>query len=155
MIQIYTDGACSKNGYEGSSGGFGYVAVENEKVVRANAKMSNGETTNNREELKAILSAAITFGGNEWEIEIFSDSAYCINTLSNWMYGWQKRGWLKSDNKTPENLDLIKIYYYLVQDLEYKIKLTKVKGHSGVKWNEIADSLATGRIKPEEIMEES
>lgn len=61
------------------------------------------------------------------------------------MYNWARNGWLKSDNKSPENLDLIKTYY----DLEkrgFKITLEKIKGHAGNRWNEMADQLATGKI---------
>ena len=45
----------------------------------------------------------------------------------------------------PENLELIKAYYDHYQK-GYRIELIKVKGHSGNKWNEMADDLATGRI---------
>ena len=38
---------------------------------------------------------------------IYSDSAYCVNTINDWMYRWERNGWLKSNNTTPENLDLI------------------------------------------------
>jgi ribonuclease HI len=62
------------------------------------------------------------------------------------MYNWAANGWIKSDNKIPENLDLVQAYYNLIQK-GYKCELLKVKGHSGNKWNEMADNLATGRAK--------
>lgn len=147
MLTIYTDGACSKNGYAGSSGGYGVVAVDDENIIELRSKRSDGETTNNREELKAILYAMIKYGRTPNEIPtVYSDSAYAINTLTQWMYGWARNGWLKSDNRTPENLDLIQPYYDLVEK-GYKINLVKVKGHAGNKWNEMADALATGKMK--------
>jgi ribonuclease HI len=69
------------------------------------------------------------------------------------MYSWASKGWLKSDNKTPENLDIIKKIYELNKN-GYYIRLVKVKGHKGIKGNELADDLATGRIKAADILME-
>ena len=77
---------------------------------------------------------------------VWSDSAYAVNTINIWMYSWASKGWLKSDNKTPENLDIIKKIYELNKN-GYYIRLVKVKGHKGIKGNELADDLATGRIR--------
>ena len=57
------------------------------------------------------------------------------------MFRWANNNWIKSDKKTPENLDLIKTYYDLWQQ-GYRINLQKVKGHAGDKYNELADKLA-------------
>ena len=82
---------------------------------------------------------------------IRSDSAYAVNTFNNWMYNWQRNGWLKSDNTQPENLDLVQRYYNLVQDTI--ITLEKVPGHATNVWNNFADGLATGRISLYELQE--
>lgn len=152
---FYTDGACSKNGSLDSSGGYGVVGVSgNDTLAFVHSKHTDG-TTNNREELKAILYVIINYGvkiNGEWDEipTVYSDSAYCVNTLNDWMFKWAKNGWIKSDKKTPENLDLIQAYYELYQQ-GYRINLQKIKGHAGNKWNELADKLATGKINPEEI----
>jgi len=144
---IYTDGACS---YNPGPGGFGVVVLDdNNNIINTYAEYSL-ETTNNREELKAILWAFLRYGvpaaaGSTPPI-VYSDSAYSINTLTSWMFGWQKKGWLKSDNKPPENLDLIKPFYNYWQQ-GFRINLQKVKGHAGNKYNELADLLATGKVK--------
>lgn len=96
--------------------------------------------------MKAILYCLINFGNKEYTLNVYSDSAYAINTFTCWMYSWERYGWLKSNGLPPENLDLIKAYYNLIQQ-GYKINLMKVAGHSGNKWNELADDLATGRKK--------
>ena len=62
------------------------------------------------------------------------------------MFGWARKGWVKSDNKTPENLNIIKEYYDLLNQ-GYKINLQKVKAHAGHTANELADQLARGLIK--------
>ena len=108
-------------------------------------------------ELKAILYAFLNYGVNINTNEftnnipiVYSDSNYCVQTFNSWMFSWANNGWVKSDKKTPENLDLIKAYYDWYQK-GYRIDLRKVKGHAGNKWNEIADQLATGKISPEEV----
>ena len=59
MITIYVDGACSGNGKENSKGGFGVVIVDkdNDIVLKKYQEFSKN-TTNNREELKAIIYAS-------------------------------------------------------------------------------------------------
>ena len=63
------------------------------------------------------------------------------------MFGWAKRGWVKGDNKTPENLDLIQAYYNCWNN-GYRIDLRKCAGHSGKNdWNAKADKLAVAAKK--------
>ena len=140
---IYTDGACSGNGKIKNNGGFGVVAVDEvtNELVFAYRKLCEN-TTNNREELKAILYALIQFGKIKPTPIVYSDSAYSVNTLTNWMYSWERAGWIKSDKKEPKNLDLIKAYFDLVENQGYQINLQKVKGHNNILGNELADQLA-------------
>lgn len=148
MITIYTDGACSKNGKEGAHGGFGVVVVRDDIIIDAHQEFSD-ETTNNREEMKAILWALNKYGSLAFEVPVvYSDSAYSVNTFNEWMHSWKRNGWLKADKKVPENLDLVKEYYNSLK----KIDLRKIKGHAGHEWNELADKLATGKISPTEAM---
>lgn len=132
----YTDGACSGNP---GPGGFAVVSLNDNYELITTYSKHDENTTNNRMELKAILYCLIKFGREN--PEVYSDSAYAVNTLNSWMFNWANNNWLKSDNKTPENLDLIKTYYDLWQQ-GYRINLKKVKGHNGNKWNEMADKLA-------------
>ena len=108
-------------------------------------------TTNNREELKAILFALITYGRNKPTPIVYSDSAYCVNTFNDWMFRWASNNWIKSDGNSPENLDLIQAYYDFYNK-GYRIDLKKIKGHVGHKYNELADKLATGKISEEEAI---
>jgi ribonuclease HI len=144
---IYTDGSCSGNGKTENTGGFGVVVLDdNENLLTAYQKQSEN-TTNNREELKAIVYAFLVYGRQKAPFPtVYSDSAYCVNTFTNWMFSWAAKGWVKSDKKTPENLDLIQAFYDHWQK-GYRIILEKVPGHSGVKWNEYVDKLAKNEIK--------
>ena len=67
------------------------------------------------------------------------------------MFRWAANNWIKSDGRTPENLDLIQAYFDHYMN-GYRIDLRKVKGHAGEEWNELADMLATGKISPMEAM---
>ena len=142
-MTFYTDGSCLANGKADAYGGYGVVGVNlnTNKVEFVRAKRSYN-TTNNREELKAILYALIQFGKTKPTPIVYSDSAYSVNTLTNWMYGWERAGWIKSDKKEPKNLDLIKAYFDLVENQGYQINLQKVKGHNNILGNELADQLA-------------
>ena len=89
-------------------------------------------------ELSAILWTFLKYGSKNDKLTIYSDSAYCVNTLTNWMFSWEKNNWKKSNNKTPENLDLIKPFFNYFK-LGNIVELKKVKGHAENKWNNMAD----------------
>ena len=140
---IYTDGSAHPNP---GPGGFAVVVCDNNNnIITTYAKYTTDNTTNNREEIKAILWALLKY---DEEVIVYSDSNYCVQTFTNWMFSWARNGWIKSDKKIPENLDLIQAYYDAL-NAGYKINLKKVKGHAGNKYNELADGLATGKVKPQ------
>ncbi len=143
---IYTDGSCLGNGTTKSKGGFGVVLLSNSKNLLYTYAEFEENTTNNRQEMKAILWAFEHYG-KHGDLTIYSDSAYAVNTFSKWMYSWARNGWKKANNQTPENLDLVQRFYNLVMEENYRANLILVKGHNGNKWNELADDLATGRKK--------
>lgn len=135
---FYTDGSAHPNP---GPGGFGVVIVDPRgEVIETYAKHCDN-TTNNAEEMKAILYAAYRARLAGESAIIYSDSAYAINTFTNWMYSWERNNWTKSDGKVPENLDLVKAFFDLSKTMD--INFIKVKGHKGNKYNELADKLAT------------
>ena len=147
-MEFYTDGSAHPNP---GPGGYGIVGVENNKAIFIKSKQYDGPVTNNEMELKAIVYVMLHFGSKTSPPIVYSDSSYCVNTFNNWMFAWQKKGWIKSDKKVPENLEIIKAYYEWYQ-LGYRIDLRKIKGHDGHQWNELADDLATRKIKDCEII---
>lgn len=135
---FYTDGSAHPNP---GPGGFGVVIVDPKgEVIETYAKHCDN-TTNNAEEMKAILYATCRARLAGEPAIIYSDSAYAINTFTNWMYSWERNNWIKSDGKIPENLDLVKAFFDLNKTVE--VNFIKIKGHTGNKWNEMADKLAT------------
>lgn len=149
-MTFYTDGSCVNNDKAGASGGYGVVGVDDEGRVQFVHARRETDTTNNRQELKAILYVMLNYGEkcDDWDQPpiVYSDSAYCVNTFNEWIFNWARNGWIKSNKKVPENLDLIQAYYNHYQD-GYRIELIKIKGHSRNIGNELADKLATGEIK--------
>lgn len=152
---IYTDGSAHPNP---GPGGYGVVILDNNENLLYNysRQYKREKVTNNEMEIKAILYSFLNYGVNinnpllgfnNCDIPIvYSDSNYCVQTFNTWMFSWAKNNWIKSDKKQPENLELIKAYYDWYQK-GYRIDLRKVKGHSDNKWNQMADDLATGKIK--------
>ena len=106
------------------------------------------QTTNNEMELTAIyhaLDAAATIP--DFDIRIISDSAYCINGITNWRYNWKRNGWWRDAAHKQElkNRDLWMRLDAII-DMSY-MDFIKVSGHSGVKWNEYVDKRAVAFTK--------
>ena len=151
MLHIYIDGACRGNGKEESHGGYGIVIFDdNQNLIDAYCKHFDN-VTNNQMELKAFLKTfelLYTKYKNE-KATIYSDSAYCINILTSWIYSWSKNNWKTSKGETIKNLDIIlSLYkYYNINFFINQIVFTKVKGHDGILGNQLADALATADKK--------
>ena len=138
-VLIYTDGACS-----GNPGPGGWAAVliagEHKKEISGGSK----ETTNNIMELTAILEALKALK-TECEVELFSDSAYCVNAFEQgWIYGWIKKGWKTADGSEVKNKEIWQEIYSLTK--KHKVTFIKVKGHSDVELNNRCDELAREEI---------
>ena len=143
---FYTDGATSNNGYKNSSGGFGVIELDEQNNICYEYQEFKAPTTNNEMELMAILHTLQYIqkeSNNFIKPIIYTDSAYCYNIITNWMYSWEKNNWLRPKNQEIKNLDIIKQIYNLASLAEIK----KIKGHNGNLGNELADQLATGRRK--------
>lgn len=156
---FYTDGACSGNP---GPGGFGvcwlnmeYSQTMSEYIERYSLNYQYNEfcdnTTNNREELKAILHVIkMAAADKENSYLVYSDSAYAVNSINIWMYGWAQNGWVNSKKKPVENLDLMQeIFSYFRIPMD-NFQLRKINGHSDVIGNELADALATNNQKKKE-----
>lgn len=145
---FYCDGSAKNNGYENSSGGFGVVEIQNDNIVYEYQEFKS-PTTNNEMELMAILhilqklDKEKNFDYHNFTPTsiIYSDSAYCVNIINDWMFSWERNGWKRPKNQEIKNLDIIKQIY----NLRELAQVEKVKGHAGIKWNEYVDALATGK----------
>ncbi len=140
-VTIYTDGACSGNP---GPGGWGAVLLFRDQIK----EISGGEreTTNQRMELQAVIGALGALKVADWEITVYSDSAYVVNAFQQkWLDKWQKNGWRNSKKEPVANQDLWQQLLELTR--KNRVKLLKVKGHAGDQYNERCDELARQAIK--------
>lgn len=142
---VYTDGACSGN--PGPGGYAGIFVVNDHKKMTITGRSSS--TTNNHMELKAIVRSLKHLLSGDYRIRqgkilIYSDSAYCINSINQgWYKFWKENEWRTKQDQEVKNKELWEELYYLLEDTRrVKVIFKKVHGHSGVKWNEEADKLA-------------
>ena len=156
-VTIYTDGAARGN--PNGPGGYGAVLEYVDSKGNLHTKeLSAGyrRTTNNRMELMAVIRALECLV-KPCEIELYSDSKYVVDAFNqNWVEGWQKSNWRKSDRRPVKNIDLWK--KLLTVKKPHAISFHWVKGHDGHPQNERCDALATaaadgdGLIEDEELL---
>ena len=78
------------------------------------------------------------------ELEVVSDSTYVVHCFRDrWYLGWMTRGWKNSQRQPVANRDLWEILIPLVIESGREVRFRWVKGHSGDRWNDTADELAT------------
>ena len=134
MIKIYTDGSCLKN--PGNGGWAAIICTRNEmKKISGSEK----DTTNNRMELLATINA-LKEVNTEDLIEIYTDSKYVKNGITDWIHNWIKNNWKTSNKEDVKNKDLWVQLHELSNNS--KIKWNWVKAHAGNPLNEEVDLLA-------------
>lgn len=141
-VKIFTDGACSGNP---GPGGWGAVLRYNghEKELSG----GEAETTNNRMELIAAITALETLRRPS-RVHLHTDSTYLRDGITKWIHAWKRRGWKTADKKPVKNVDL---WQRLEAALHrHRVEWHWVRGHSGHPENERADALARKAIlRPE------
>lgn len=134
-VEIFTDGACSGNP---GPGGYGVVL----RFGNTEKELSGGDsnTTNNRMELLGVITGLSALK-EPCRVILTTDSKYVVDSVSKgWVYGWKKKGWIKSDKKPALNADL---WERLLPLLEiHDVQFRWVKGHAGHPENERCDRLA-------------
>ncbi len=143
-VTIYSDGGADPNP---GAGGWGVVLIHEASGAVRELSAGVPNTTNNRMELMAAIEALRALK-QPCDIEFYTDSEYLRRGVVEWMSGWKKRGWRKSNNDPVLNADL---WRALEQELgRHQIQWHWVKGHAGDEYNERADQLATAAIRQQE-----
>jgi len=137
---VFTDGSCEGNP---GPGGWGFVWVENGRIV-ASRSGHDPQTTNNRMELAALIAAYETLPADA-DVTVYSDSQLCVNTINEWAAGWERRGWRRKTGPIA-NLELVQRLYALARAHPH-VKLRWIRSHDGSRWNEYADALATAYMR--------
>ena len=133
-IVIYTDGACRGNP---GPGGWGASLRYNGHTKLLYG--SESATTNNRMELMAAIRGLETLT-RQCQVELYTDSKYVLQGITEWMPEWKKRGWKTAAKKPVKNIELWQRLDAAVQ--QHEISWHWVKGHTGDPGNEEVDALA-------------
>ncbi len=137
-IIIYTDGAARGN--PGKAGWGVAVLKDGKELFEAGGRSEHA--TNNQMELTAAIEALKYLKNHKInEAVIFADSKYVILGITEWIFGWQKNNWRNAAKKPVVNRELWEELYDLAKDLN--LKWEYVEGHSGDKWNDRVDLIAT------------
>ncbi len=140
IVTIYTDGACS-----GNPGPGGWGAILEWQGHEKELSGGEAQTTNNRMELTAVLTA-LRLLKEPCTVELYSDSKYVVDAIDKgWLYGWQKKGWIKADKKPVLNVDLGQ--QLLPELARHDVHLHWVKGHAENEKNNRCDQLAVAESK--------
>jgi len=142
MIELWTDGACKGN--PGPGGWGAILLIPN----RAPLELSGYDpsTTNNRMELTAVIEGLKPLPDRAGTVTVHTDSQLVVKGMTEWIAGWQRKQWRKSDGDPVLNAELWRALLAQSQRLE-QVRWQWVRGHSGVPLNERADQLAVAAIE--------
>lgn len=139
-IVIFCDGACSGNP---GPGGWGSIIASPHFVKELGG--GEAQTTNNRMELLALIESFLFLqkkGVND-SAYVYSDSVYVLKGITQWIWGWKKRGWKTGEGSEVSNQDLWQRLDTLVTAYgPKKIQWGHVRGHKGIPGNERCDEIA-------------
>lgn len=133
-VEIFSDGACSGNP---GPGGYGTILRQgaHEKELSGYA----AETTNNRMEMLGAI-AGLEALKRPCHVCLTTDSQYLVKGMTEWIEGWQRKGWKNSKKEEVANRDLWERLLLLAE--KHQIDWVWVKGHAGHPENERCDELA-------------
>lgn len=140
---VFTDGGCQGNP---GPGGWGCVILDQGKEFQYSG--GKKQTTNNQMELTAAIEALRQICENpQWKnrpVKVFSDSQYVKNGITSWIKKWKLNGW-----KTAAKKDVLNKELWVQLDTYYSslnVQWSWVKGHAGIKYNEMCDQLCGKEI---------
>ncbi|WP_310621080.1 ribonuclease HI [Flexibacterium corallicola] len=139
-VKAWTDGACSGNP---GPGGWGVLL----RYGTHEKELSGGEqdTTNNRMELQAAIQALDSLK-RPCSIDLYTDSSYVKNGITQWMHNWKRKGWRTASNSPVKNADLWQTLDEAAK--RHDVAWHWIKGHAGHEENEKADELARRGMQP-------
>jgi ribonuclease HI len=145
-LKIFTDGGCQGNP---GPGGWAYVMVLKTfqgETIAARNKGAEKDTTNNRMELTAVISAlrALKAMNLPRKAAVITDSQYVQKGITEWIRVWKLNSWKTSDKKPVKNQDLWMELDSLAG--EFTITWEWVRGHAGNEYNELCDRMTQEAI---------
>lgn len=115
-----------------------YPNTFNNPIIETNYQILTN-TTNNRSEMQGIIMALQLQNKYRYiydQIDIYSDSAICVKSLRDWIYGWNNSSqpyFCNSSDEYVKNQDMVKfaVYYILNNDLD--VNIHHCRGHMDIK----------------------
>ena len=139
-VIIYTDGACSGNP---GPGGYGIILQYGEH--RKELSEGFAETTNNRMELLAVITALEALK-TSCAVDLYSDSKYVIDAVQKgWAVKWRSKNWMRTPKEPAKNPDLWERLLGLLE--QHDVTFHWVKGHASNENNNRCDELAVAAWK--------
>ncbi|MEX2162159.1 MAG: ribonuclease HI [Anaerolineales bacterium] len=130
---IYSDGSCL-----GNPGPGGWAALIREGSHERELCGREAHSTNNRMELTAALKALEALRAPSL-VDFYTDSQYLRRGITEWLPGWQTRGWKRKGGKLAN----VELWQALEKAIErHEIHWHWVKGHSTNRDNQRVDRLA-------------
>ena len=148
-IVVFSDGAAKGNP---GPGGWGAIVVTPDgKVTELGGRVAH--TTNNRMELTGAINGLASCEDVAGPIALYTDSTYVIQGITQWIWGWRKRGWQTATGGEVLNRELWEQLARLV-DARGKggIDWHYVRGHNGTPGNERVDAIADGLARGENVV---
>lgn len=146
-VELWVDGSALKAPDGEFYCGAGVVLVYGDKIKEVSIPL--GLATVNIAELTAPLEG-LKLLKKKCNVTIMSDSLYTIDTQCKWYRGWDKRGWVTQAGSEVKNKNLIQLLKK--ESLKHNVTWVKVKSHSGLEMNDLADKLAcdaSAKVKEE------
>jgi ribonuclease HI len=138
-IVVFSDGAAKGN--PGPGGWGAIIATPSGHVVELGG--SSPLTTNNKMELTGAIEALAFLRDVPGSIDLYTDSTYVIQGITQWIFGWRKRGWRTAEGTEVLNRDYWERLSALVAARgSARIRWHYVRGHVGIPGNERVDQIA-------------
>lgn len=137
-IIAFTDGAAKGNP---GPGGWGAIVLTPDQYV---TELGGGSphTTNNKMELSGAIAALRQVYDTPGKVELYTDSTYVIQGITQWVHGWRRKGWKTASGGEVANRDL----------WEELAELHGARGKGGIHWHWVRGHQGTpGNERADEI----
>lgn len=130
LVNVYADGACSRNGAPDAKGGWAAILLDMSSGIEKtiSGKLTGERQTNQRAEVTAVIEA-LSIIKYPCTVIVYTDSMYVVGTM--------KHGW-----KTKCNHDLWETLNLVIQLKKLEVVWAHLKGHNGHSRQERCDKLA-------------
>ncbi len=152
---VHADESCLGNGREGLTPGGAGSLIEvrvGGSVTRHDVYISAPDTTNNRMALSGAIAtfALLSSKGRRLKVRYVSDSEYLVKGMTEWVPGWEKRGWTRKGGA----LENVELWQALAQvSRKHEATWRWVRGHAGHAKNEYTNDLAVKAATEQDMSE--